>query len=457
MSIIKPFKGLLYNKKLIKNIGDVIAPPYDVISIKEQNQYYRKHQWNIICLILGKEYKSDTKKKNRYTRAGKLFEKMQNEEILLQDEKPSFYYYTQEYSLPEGKKLERKGFLALLRIADFDEGKVLRHERILNKPFEDRVNLIRECLANFSPIFMLYSDKNGKIGRLFNTFVKGKVHFDFTDENDIRHRFWKIENKKLISEVERLFKRKVFVIADGHHRYCASMKFRDIMRKKTDKGVRENPSDYTMAYFTAMEEKELSILPIHRLVHGIENFNPEAILKKLSKYFDIDYLTFNKKDLEKKIFELKKLISKSKENIFSLYFRQDDRFYILKPIKEKVNERLIKSGISQNMINLDVVILHRLIFEKLLGITKTAQDRQQNIIYVKGNEDVASIIKRNDYQAAFLLKSISISDVYKIVKSGEVLPQKATFFYPKLTSGFVINKIERDKGTEAQKHKGIKK
>jgi len=441
MAIIKPFRGLQYNKKLIRKIGDVVAPPYDVISAKEQNELYRKHSLNIIRLILGKEGKSDNKKSNRYTRAKRLFEKMQVDKALLQDRKPSFYYYTQEYSLPTGERLERKGFLALLKIADFDEGIVLRHEKILSEPFEDRVSLIKECRANFSPIFMLYSDKNRKVSRLFRPFVNGRAYFNFTDKDEIKHRLWKVNDERLISDVEILFKRKALIIADGHHRYSASVRFRDIMRKKTGNGGCICQYKYTMVYLTAMEDKGLSILPIHRLVYGIKDFNRDKILKKLSRDFSIETIEFNKGSLDKALAELKELMFKNKKNVFSLYFRADKRFFILKPIKNKLKDRLVKSGISSELANLDVVILHRLIFEKILKITRKAQDRQQNIIYVKGNEDLSNIIKMKNYQAAFLLNPISSSDVFKIVKQGEILPQKATFFYPKLISGFVINKM----------------
>ncbi|MFC1563005.1 DUF1015 domain-containing protein [candidate division KSB1 bacterium] len=442
MAIIKPFKGFLYNKKFVKNIGDVTAPPYDVISTKERNEFYRRHSFNITRLTLGKEYKSDNNKINRYVRSKRLFEKMQKERVILQDKKHSFYYYTQGYSLPDGEKLEKKGFLALLKIADFDEGIVFRHERILSEPFRDRVNLIKECSANFSPIFMLYPDKNNKVMGLFDSFIKGRAHIDFTDKDDIRHRLWKVDDEKLISDIEKLMKRKILIIADGHHRYGASMKFRNSMRKKAGKRAQESPYDYTMVYFTSMEDKGLSILPIHRLVYDIKNFNPEAILKELSRFFIVEQIKFKKGCLDKTLFELKDLIFRGKKDIFPLYFRSTDRFYILKPIKDKIKESLIKSGVSPEMANLNVIVLHRFIFEKILGITKSSQDKQRNIIYVKGNEDLNSVIKRRDYQAAFLLNPISSVDVYKIVKKAEILPQKTTFFYPKLISGFVINKMD---------------
>ena len=129
-------------------------------------------------------------------------------------------------------------------------------------------------------------------------------------------------------------------------------------------------------------------------------------------------------------------------NVFPLYFRSDDRFYLLKALKDKVHNQLIKSGVSSELAEVDIIILHRLIFEKVFGITKTAQEKQQNIIYVKGDNGFNGIIKRKDYQAAFFLNPFSSVDIYKIVKRGEILPQKTTFFYPKIISGFVINKME---------------
>ena len=390
MGIIEPFRGLLYNKELVEKIEDVVAPPYDVISLRQQYELYQKHPQNIVRLILGREYKTDSKVNNRYTRAKRLFEKWQKNGVLLQDEKPSFYYYTQEYSLSEGSILKRKGFIGLLKIADFDDGIVFRHEKTLFQPLEDRVNLIKECRANFSPIFMLYSDRNGKITERFDSFLKGEAYFGFTDIDCIRHRVWKVDNEKLISDIKRLFRRKVLIIADGHHRYSASIKFRNYMRKKLRKGVSENPFGYSMVYFTCLEDKGLSVLPIQRLVHGIKDFEPQKILKKLSLYFTIKTFPFKRENIEQVLFRLKKEMSKyiRLNNVFVLYSHSDDRFYLLKALKNKVHNLLIKYGVSTELAKLDVIVLHRLIFEKIFGITKTAQGRQQNLIYVKGDEDL---------------------------------------------------------------------
>jgi len=199
-----------------------------------------------------------------------------------------------------------------------------------------------------------------------------------------------------------------------------------------------------MVYFTCLEDEGLSVLPIHRLVHGIKDFDLQKILKKLSLYFSIEIFPFKRKNIEQVLFRLKKEMSKyiRLNNVFALYPRSDDRFYLLKALKNKVHNLLIKSGVSSELVKLDVIVLHRLIFEKILGITKTAQEKQQNIIYIKGDEDFKSLIKKKDYQVLFLLNPISAVDVYKIVKRREILPQKTSFFYPKLISGFVINKME---------------
>ena len=441
MAIIKPFAGLFYNKKIIENIGDVTAPPYDVISQKEQKELYLKHKFNIVRLILGKEYKSDNEKNNRYIRARELYEKWQKYNILCKDEIPSFYYYTQEYSI-SGKILERKGFIALLKIADFNEKVVFPHEKTLSKPFEDRVNLIRECKANFSPIFMLYSDKKDSINELFNPFLKKNAFFDVINKENIRHKLWKISDGNVISYIKKTFRNKSLIIADGHHRYSASIRVRNYIREKISKTNSENPFDYVMVYLSCLEDKGLSVLPIHRLIYGLKNFDKQTILKKLSVYFNIEIYSLKKESNENELSRLKEEILKSSNNVFTLYFRSDDRFYILYGIRDKINAFINNSDVSPELAKLDVVVFHKIICEKILGISKRAQEKEQNIMYIKGDEDINNVIKRKDYQMAFFLNPLNASDIFDVVKNGRLLPQKTTFFYPKLISGFVINRME---------------
>lgn len=451
MAVVKPFKGLLYNKKVIDNIENVVAPPYDVISDKEQGALYRKHKYNIIRLILGKEYASDTDKRNRYTRTGKLFADMQREKILLRDKKPSFYYYTQNYALLGGVKLKRKGILALLKMTEFDENVVLRHESILAKPFEDRVNLIKECRAHFSPIFMVYSDKKGVVNSLFEPLVKKASYFNYTDNGGVRHSLQKISNNRLALEVGKVFRRKQLIIADGHHRYSASLAYRNYMRKMQKSRLSDAPYDYTMVYLTSMEDEGLSVLPIHRMVHSLESYDKGAVLKKISLYFKIEMVPFNRDDGAEQFGRIKEdMVHIKKGTVFVLYFRSDDRLYLLHGLKDKIADTLARLRVSSALAGLDVVVLHKIIFEKILSISKTAQDKQKNIHYIKGNADFVNELSRDNYQMTFFMNPLSAVDIYNVVKKAEILPQKSTFFYPKLTSGFVINKIDAG-GTAAFK------
>ncbi|MFC1558600.1 DUF1015 domain-containing protein [candidate division KSB1 bacterium] len=445
MAVIKPFQGLLYNRKVIDNIENVVAPPYDVISEKEQQALYRKHKYNIIRLILGKEYTSDTDKHNRYTRTAKLFADMQRGKILLRDKKPSFYYYVQNYSLPGGMQLERKGILTLLKITEFDESVVLRHERILAKPFEDRVNLIKECRANFSPIFMIYSDKKNVVNSLFEPFLKKTSYFSYTDNWGVKHSLQKISDGELALQVEKAFRRKQLIIADGHHRYSASLAYRNYMRKMQKSRLSDAPYDYTMVYLTSMEDEGLSVLPIHRMVHSLESYDKERVLKKMFRYFKIEMVLFNRDDVAEQLDSIKADMARIRKNtVFVLYFRSDNRLYLLRGLKDKIADALARLGVSSELAGLDVIVLHKIVFEKILSISKTAQEKQKNIHYIKGNANFLNELSRDNYQMAFFMNPLSAVDIYNVVKKAEILPQKSTFFYPKLTSGFVINKMDAD-------------
>ena len=435
MPQIEPFKGILYNFKKI-NIANIVAPPYDIISPHMQDDLYRIDEHNIIRLILGKEEPKDSARVNKYKRAVQFFKRWLKEKVLVQDKTPSIYVYGQEY-FHETKRKKRIGFIARMKIEDPRESKVLPHEYTFAKPKEDRLNLIREVKANLSPIFTLFQDGDNKIRPILKSALKTKPVFDVEFEG-VRHILWKLDKEALIKKIQALMGDKDIFIADGHHRYEVAVIYRDEMRNKTGQrstvhGPRKNKGyDYVMIYFSPLNQEGLTILSTHRLVKGI-NIDIEELLEQLKVYFYIK--TFKAAN---HLFQ-KMASAKKGEYAFGMYSK-NKIFYLLK-LKENVPlVDVIKEDKSKEWKRLDVSVLHGLIFDNILDLREKVRN-EECIVYTRDPDYAISEVDKGNCTLAFFLNPTRVSQVRAIAKIGDRMPHKSTYFYPKLLSGLVINKL----------------
>ena len=446
MAKIIPFKGILYNKEKIRDIKDVVAPPYDVISPAEQEELYKRHENNVVRLILGKESDSDTPDNNRYTKARDSFDSWQRDSILIKDAFPSIYVYSQEYHLGETEGFEKKrrlGFIALSKLEDFGEGKIHPHENTLAKPKEDRLKLMQHCNANFSSIFGLFSDPSKRIDSVLKDYMRHSPLYDMVDDAGMRHTLWAIRDNRAIKIITSVMSDKQIFIADGHHRYETAINYRNEMRGKLPNFSGEELYNYVMMYFTNTNSEGLSILPIHRLVSNLSDFDKKKIVEKAGEFFNIEKLSFNESDektVKQKLFsDIKE--RGEKEHIFGMYLGNDE--YLLLTLKdEDVLDRLITNSRHPSWKKLDVTILHTLLIEKVLGVSEKNLAEQKNITYTISEDEAIKDVKAGKYQIALFLNPTKIEEVKDVATAGEKMPQKSTFFYPKLITGLVMNKLE---------------
>ncbi len=420
MAEIIPFCGLKYNKKKIKNISKVFAPPYDVISAKEQNELYKQHPYNVIRLILGKQSKNDDRRNNRYTRAANLFKKWIKTGILVKDTNPSIYIYTQDYTF-EGITKKRIGFLARMK---FEKGKeCLPHEYTLAKPKQDRVKLIRAVQANLSPIFSFYIDKKNEIENILKPYTREKPLISFKDKEKITHRFWQVKDKKTIQRIRKLMKRKQTFIADGHHRYEVSRSFcEEMSRKKGGKGE----YDSVMMYFTGFNEQNLSVMPTHRLVKAIPDI--ERKINSLGEYFKLSVVK-----------NLKEMLSlQARKNGFSLGMCYKNKFYVLEMKDDRLLNKIMRKSPAQ-WRKLDVAMLNKVVFEHIFKLNE--KQKEEKISYTRDPLYAVECVKKEDCAVAFFPNATKAEQVKKIALSGNRMPQKSTYFYPKPATGLVINKF----------------
>ena len=361
MAEVIPFRGILYNTNKINDLADVVAPPFDVISEQEQIQFHERHPQNIIRLTLGKITENDTSTNNRYTRAAECLNKWFSDDIILLDQKPAFYLTSMEFSL-EGNRVTRYGLIALIRLEPFEKGIVLPHERTFSKVKSERLELMKTCHANFSPIFSLFSDEGNRIGNKLMHVVQNKsADIVFTDKNEQKHRLWRITDNSDHQYISDALKDKKIFIADGHHRYETALNYRNWLSTQASNFNGNHPANYVMMYLCSMEDSGLIILPAHRMLNEVPVGKRESLIQKAKKYFEIITIPYNgnsKENLSQFISILKSNASKHCIGV-CMKDRPELHLLILKP---GVMENMFGDELPEVIRNIDVTVLTHLIF-----------------------------------------------------------------------------------------------
>ena len=434
MAEIIPFKALRYDPDQVK-LEDVLTQPYDKITPEMQSKYYERSTHNLVRIILGKAGETDTDAFNVYTRAAEYFHDWRSGGILKQDSDPGIYAYSQTFTVPGTRELqERRGLIALGRIHDYADSVVYRHEQTLSKPRADRLNLLRATRAHFGQIFMLYNDSGSEIDALLKTKIEEDPDTSLLDEYETLHRVWRIHDLALIHGVQQRMLDKKLLIADGHHRYETALAYRNECRKETGSSDPNAAHEFVMMTLIPMESRGLVILPTHRIVHGLLDFDRERMLEAAGQFFNIDRI-----DLRTETRSATTLLSQAgdKGTAFVAVTRQGP--YLLRAKQDAIQNALREVPSLQR--HLDVVQLHRIMLERVLGISEEAIRNQENIRYERDAFEAISWV-RQGANVAFLMNPAKIDQVRDIAFGGEVLPQKSTDFYPKLLSGLAIYALE---------------
>lgn len=434
---IRAFKAYRFDSSVVGDAGDCVAPPYDVISAEQQEQLYAKNEHNIVRIIRGKTHVSDIDGDNQYTRAGGYLNDWISNGALKQDSAEAIYGYVQDYDLG-GTHLQRVTFIALARLEDFGEI-VKPHEQTLNKPMQDRLNLTRATSAQFGLVFMLYNDEHGIADEIIERAAAAEALIDFTDEQGVRHRLFAISGGDQRNAIVQMMREKSVIIADGHHRYTTGLTYsRD----------NSNPAaKYQMLAFTNMSHEGLIVLATHRLVANLDGFDMDKLIADLGKDFKVTAAAFG--DVESKADAKTNMLAKMKAEMANdrsafVIYGGDGAFYlaVLKDagaMDSAVPER------SEAYRSLDVAVLHKLILEGLLGIDEERQANGENLEYVKDTpnaiDDSIARVDAGEKQAAFFMNPIRMSQLIGVTDAGERMPQKSTYFYPKMFTGLTINRL----------------
>jgi uncharacterized protein (DUF1015 family) len=425
MAHVHAFRALRYDEKKLKP-EDVTAPPYDVISSEEQNALYQKNPYNVVRLILGKENPSDNATHNRYVRAAEFLNAWRQEGVLVKDFQPHFYLYQQTYRIPD-TQTERKRItlFAALKLEPLGEGTVYPHEKTHAKAKQDRMKLIREVKTNLSPVFGLYEDNQHVVKKLLSN-RNNELLYDFKDTKHIRHELWKINDEVSSQKIQKMFGNKKIFIADGHHRYETALAYRDHVRSK-HKNNGQLPSDFIYIGLCNMADAGLEILPIHRVLTQIKHFNSEEFLKSLSRYFHVHSTSLK---------QLQFLLTHQKPNhVIGLYWGGSHAYWIC-PKSMGLARDAMPRGRAKEWYELDVNWVSFFILKKVFKLSD--HDLDASCTYTPSFKEAVSLVKKKKAKLTVLLRPTPLESVKKICLKKERMPQKSTFFYPKLPSGLLF-------------------
>jgi uncharacterized protein (DUF1015 family) len=432
---IAPFRGVFYNQKKVRDLSKVIAPPYDVISKEEQEKLYKKSPHNFVRLDLSQE-------PDPYNAAAQQLQEWQAQGILERDETPAIYFSSHHFKLKSGEQKQRHGFFALTQLQDPSSSKIRPHEKTLDAPRDDRLKLMLACHAQLSPIFALYGEPNQAIHRMLAVHVEGAAPFiEIEQDNDEECRLWRMTDPALIQKVQQQMQNQALLIADGHHRYEATLNYRNQLRSARGQWNGREAFNYIMTYFANMNDSGVVILPTHRLVRGYAHKSFLELEEALQAYF---YVEQHPKTPDGKISFLKALTTAAKKHrVIGACFKRDPRYLILRLKNKRIMQRLAPD-LSAPLRELDVTTLHVLVLEHVLGLTPDRQVDGETIRYSQDEEAVLQALEKEDFQAAFILNPPKAEDILTIATGGEKMPQKSTYFYPKLMSGLIVNKVDSD-------------
>ncbi|MCF7807254.1 MAG: DUF1015 domain-containing protein [Candidatus Marinimicrobia bacterium] len=426
MSIL-PFCGTIYNPDKFTNLSDIIAPPYDVITPEERRFLLSRSKYNSARLILGEKKTGDYFEDEFYSGAKELIKSWHEEGILCKREQPGLYFLHQFFTGPDGEQHIRKGFIALMPIEPLGADTVRAHERTHNGPIKDRLRLTATTEVNFSQIFLTYQDKENKIIHLLDEAVPKAIK-KLTGKNEdtgVENICYLIEDEDVITQVQDLMEDKPVFIADGHHRYETLTQYRDQRLKET--GFTEIDANYIMAYFACAQDTGLKVYPTHRSLRGLPDFSYQILLDKLMKYFTIEKI--DAEDIE--------LGSDHRIMVMS----NEDGDPILLRLKDEAFNELRHRLKDPILAEMDTVILEEIVLKEILKLT---DDDIQHHRYIEYHRDLDEFWEalRAGSQVGWIMNYPDNNILFEIGGRGLKLPQKSTFFFPKLPTGMVFRELE---------------
>ncbi|HKC58982.1 MAG TPA: DUF1015 domain-containing protein [Myxococcales bacterium] len=424
MAEIVPFRALLYDPAKAGSLDRLLAPPYDVVSPAERERLAAKSPHNFVRVDL-----PEGEGAAKYQNAARELSRWLEQGVLRRDDRPALYRYHQRFT-HGGREFTRRGVVGRVRLRRYEERVVLPHERTLSGPRLDRLELTRATRAHLSQVFALYSDPQRRVDAEFATLESAPPDLEGRTDDGTVHRVWRLTDPAAQGRVAAALADARLYIADGHHRYETMLAVRDEL-KKLSRSPRSS-IEYGSMFVTSMEDPDLLVLPTHRVVHGLRGFELERFLARLGERFQVDELSGAPAG------QIRDRLALAGRTSPAFAFLSGSRSFlaVLRPGQEAAVPG------AAPVRTLDVAVLHALILEELLGIDREAQERQTNLRYVKDLKAAFDEAGRSEVQTVFLLNPTGVAQLRAVADAGEIMPQKSTYFFPKLASGLFLNPID---------------
>jgi uncharacterized protein (DUF1015 family) len=435
MARILPFQGIHYNPDKIDSYADVTTPPYDVIPPAKRDAFHERHPHNIIRLILGKSTDADTPEDTPHTRAAAWYRQWLASGVLQKAPLPALYLTAVEFPV-RGETLRRYGLIARVALEPFEKKIILPHERTFSKVKSERLELLKRCHANFSPIFSLYTDPGDILQTLISASAPYAPEMDFIDDANHRHFMWRLTDPDLHRSIEAAFNERPLFIADGHHRYETALNYRNWLRQTQPDFNDAHPANFIMMSLSSVDDPGLVILPAHRILTEVAPGDMEGFLSKAAPFFHITPLPPGPEGRSR----LQSEMTSDAGSRIGVVIKNDPSPYLL-TLKPDVMDRLFHEELPPALRDLDVTVLTRLIFMEILGFDQQRLDNEASIRYTSEADAAFDAIESGDGDMGFILKPTSIAQVRRVAEEGLIMPRKTTYFYPKVLTGQVLNDL----------------
>ncbi|MFZ5799448.1 MAG: DUF1015 domain-containing protein [Desulfobulbaceae bacterium] len=449
MAIVAPFRGVRFNPEKIGNMEEVVTPPYDVISEEDAAKFLEKNAYSMIQLDLRNTSQDTGGNADRYDQARTLFQAWQEEGVLIRDDKPAIYLYAITYTHPSGRKLTRKGLICLVGLAEFSEGIVKPHEKTFEAVISDRLRLMCECKAQFSKVFSLYQDREGVVIAALEKARESEPLCASRDHFGNVHTLWRVTDPAALAFVSRYFADRPVYIADGHHRYTTALGCRRQELLKNPDLPPDSPYNFIMMYLCAAEDEGLSVLPTHRLLRYPGSLSADRCVARLRQGLGVEEIRGATREvlMAEVLARMNEWAMTSEVPVFGLYHPGEDRCFLL-TLQDEYEQYAALADKPRVLRSLDVVVLSELLINDLLELDHHRITTEKLISYFSDPDeaiDVAvkrSVDEEGSTQLLFLLNPTRVSQVTAVADSGQIMPHKSTYFFPKILTGLLINKLE---------------
>ena len=448
MAIVAPFRGVRFNPEKIRNMEEVVTPPYDVISEEEGAKFLEKNAYSMIQLDLRNTSQDSGGNAERYARARTLFEAWQEEGVLIREDRPAMYLYYITYTHPSGRKMTRKGLICLVGLAEFSEGIVKPHEKTFEAVIADRLQLMCECQAQFSKVFSMFQDQDNAVISVLEQAREPEPLCSSKDHFGNCHILWRVTDVRALAAVARYFADRPVYIADGHHRYTTALGCRRQELLKNPDLPADSPFNFIMMYLCATGDEGLSVLPTHRLLRYPGRLNAGECVAMLRQGLSVEEIRGATREalMAEVLSRMNEWTMTSPVPVFGLYHAAEDRCFLL-TLQDDCEQYAALAGKPRVLQGLDVVILSELLIGDLLGLDHKRITTEKLIRYFSDPDEAIDVAVKSSVDSEdatpllFLLNPTRISQVTDVADSGQIMPHKSTYFFPKILTGMVINKL----------------